>query len=115
MHDNRINFAHSAQVALQEANELINEARNRSYDQHIELGQIALRRQAVDEMERSLHVGLLHIMTTSQKHDGPVDITRDGMASFFWWHETSKYHGGLIFHRNHNIDDVIVGTWSIHT
>jgi len=56
-------------------------------------------------------------MLTGQRfvHDGQVHIFRDGFCSFLWRYD-SGYHGGLIFHRNHQVkDNDKIGTWSIHT
>lgn len=121
MVDNQITFTESAQIAYLEAVDLIREARD--WQLTVTIGddldaaaeQLRERRQLVDDMERSLLVTLLALMTIGQKHDGPLHIVRDMQSSFFWSHEQSKYHGGLIFHRNHKIDDAIIGTWSIHT
>jgi hypothetical protein len=71
------------------------------------------------EMRDSLYNGMLHVMLTSTEHDGDVKVWPDGTKegkSFFWKHEKSGYHGGLIFHPIYK-DGVKqeVGRWSIHT
>lgn len=78
------------------------------------------------EMESSFLRNWTHLTTGPQSYDGPITISRDGFASFFWIHDGPKpteehpnpnrYHGGLIFHRNHSVtDNNRIGTWSIHT
>ncbi len=73
------------------------------------------RRRAAVSMEQSFFYSLGHVITTSQHHDGPVIISRDGPGSLYWSHPKSGYHGGLIFHQSRRFETVKIGSWSIHT
>lgn len=105
----------SAQDAYQEVQAMLIQAQtwvNEAEDEE----QLATRREKFTEMSESFHRNIAHIIFTSQNHDGPVTLSRDGFGSFFWIHGKSGYHGGLIFHRSYGEDgDARIGTWSIHT
>jgi hypothetical protein len=75
------------------------------------------KRQALArEMERSFLTNWSHLTTSAQEYDGPIRIMRDMWCGFFWKHEKSGYHGGLLFHRNYAVqNNDRIGTWSIHT
>ena len=73
------------------------------------------RRQLAREMERSFYRSLTNLIVGPQSHDGALKVWRDGPGSLYWKHEKSGYHGGLIFHRNHNPPANTLGSWSIHT
>lgn len=120
--DNVVHFKESANVAYREALDLIAGARNWAQGMDIDItdakaaeAEVYYRQAKLAEMERSLLSNLVHLMTGPQAHDGPITVTRDMEASFFWHHEKSGYHGGLIFHQDSRPADVRVGTWSIHT
>lgn len=80
---------------------------------------VLMRRELVANMERSFHRSFMSLVMVSQHHDGPLKIFADAApCSFFWRHEKSGYHGGLIYHRHYTKDGrepLPVGTWSIHT
>ncbi len=73
------------------------------------------RRRAAVSMEQSFFYSLGRVITTSQQHDGPVIISRDGPGSLYWSHPKSGYHGGLIFHASKDSGTVKIGSWSVHT
>jgi hypothetical protein len=77
--------------------------------------EVAERTKLVAEMENSFNRCMLQLIFQAQDYDGPLALHGDSSpGSFFWRHEKSGYHGGLIFHKNHSVDGP-VGTWSIHT
>lgn len=73
------------------------------------------RRRAVTAMEQSFFYSLGRLITNSQHHDGPLEITRDGPGCLYWRHPKSGYHGGLIFHPTLDSGTVKIGSWSVHT
>ena len=116
MHDNIITLTNSGIQAHREAMTLLMEARAwadrvRPDATHTHV----LARKLIEEMELSYYRNLCLLFTGAQEHDGPLTIHRDMEACFFWKHEKSGYHGGLIFHLNHQVKNASVGTWSIHT
>ena len=109
-----VRWTESGRNAHQEAMQMIADAHHHAETADTE-EQLADRRRAAVAMEQSFFVAVGHITTTSQAHDGPVVITRDGPGSLFWSHPKSGYHGAVIFHLSRHSGTVPVGTWSIHT
>lgn len=85
-------------------------------DGHAGVKIVNRRREQVAQMELSLYRSLAHLSTVAQDYDGPCHVHRDGEGAFFWRHTQSGYHGGIVYHANHeNGERLPVGTWSIHT
>jgi hypothetical protein len=113
--NNAITITDSARDKHTEATKLIEDARRWAEEARNEEELLASRRLAA-EMERSYYACLVQMMMVPQDHDGSLEITSDSaLASFFWRHEKSGYHGGMIFHKNHKVSGAVVGTWSVHT
>lgn len=72
----------------------------------------------VAEMERSFLANLTRLVTSWSAHDGAITLYTDiAPLSFYWTHERSEYHGGLIYHPSYanGNERLPVGTWSVHT
>lgn len=84
-------------------------------DKAVDEPDLIRRRALYAQMEESFSRSMLQLIFNAQDYDGPLALHGDSSpGSFFWRHEKSGYHGGLIFHKNHSVDGP-VGTWSIHT
>lgn len=129
---NTVTIAHAAIEVYGEAQSLIQHAHawaqgaditNEWIDAHSSEAAVALverRREQAREMELSLYRSLVQLMFVPQTHDGPLRIERDSRVSFYWKHERSGYHGGLIYHASYEDStdgrvQLPVGTWSVHT
>lgn len=113
--ENIVRLQHSALETFDECQEMIRNARIWEQEGALYEDEPRERREIVNQMELSLLRCLVHLFMVRQGHDGEVVISRNMVGGFFWRHPKSGYHGGLLFHKNHSIEDATVGTWSIHT
>lgn len=114
--DNKVTIEASAIVKFRDAQELLHNAEiwvSGAVDEN----DLASRRYRFHEMQDSFNRSMLLLMFHAQDYDGGLKVSGDSApASFFWIHEKSGYHGGLIFHPSYRQGEVQpVGTWSIHT
>lgn len=78
--------------------------------------ELAERRALVDRMRLSFHIEWGARTGVHNLYDGTLRITADVLPlSFHFWYEGSGLQGGIIFHRNPDVTDALIGEWSSHT